>query len=145
MPIWCIYVCPCVSCSAAVLYTCTLVRSRPDSNEGVKCETWSVGTNSKILGGPGQTRNTLEKKDPLSCPLLRLLLADIGFVYPVMSMVVIGPSLPILRQRRWSLLYYVYWLDLMMVIVNRWQVSYNGYFNGIEIPKHSSGSEIAQY
>ncbi len=34
---------------------------------------------------------------------LRLLLGDIGFVYPVMSMVVVGHSLPILRQRRWSL------------------------------------------
>jgi hypothetical protein len=44
----------------------------------------------------------------LSCPLLRLLFGDIGFVYPVMSMVVIGPSLPILRQRHWSLLYDVY-------------------------------------
>ncbi len=55
----------------------------------------------------------------LSRPLLRLLLGDIGFVYPVMSMAVIGPSLPILRQRRWSLLYDVCWLDLMMVIVNR--------------------------
>jgi hypothetical protein len=44
----------------------------------------------------------------LSRPLLRLLLGDIDFVYPVMSMVVIGPLLPILRQRRWSLLYYVY-------------------------------------
>jgi hypothetical protein len=38
-------------------------------------------------------------------PLLRLLLGEIGFVYPMMSMVVIGPSLPILRQRQWSLLY----------------------------------------
>ncbi len=28
----------------------------------------------------------------VSRPLLRLLLGDIGFVYPVMSMVVIGPS-----------------------------------------------------
>jgi hypothetical protein len=46
---------------------------------------------------------------------LRLLLGDIGFVYPVMSMMVIGPSLPILRQRRWSLMYDVYWLDLMVV------------------------------
>jgi hypothetical protein len=44
----------------------------------------------------------------LSRPLLRLLLGYIGFVYPVMSMVVIGPSLPILRQRQWSLLYDVY-------------------------------------
>ncbi len=53
----------------------------------------------------------------------------------LMSMVVKGPSL----------LYDVYWLDLMMVIVNRWQVLYNGYLNRIEIPEHSSGSEIAQY
>jgi hypothetical protein len=29
----------------------------------------------------------------VSRPLLRLLLGDIGFVYPVMSMVVIGPFL----------------------------------------------------
>jgi hypothetical protein len=54
---------PCVSCSAAVLFACTLVRSRPDSNEGVKCETRAVGTNSKMLGGPRQIRNTLEKED----------------------------------------------------------------------------------
>jgi hypothetical protein len=47
-------------------------------------------------------------KTSLSCPLLRLLLGDIGFVYRVMFMVVIGSSLPILRQRRWSLLYDVY-------------------------------------
>jgi hypothetical protein len=44
----------------------------------------------------------------VSRPLLRLLLGDIGFIYPVMSMVVIGPSLPKLRQRLWSLLYDVY-------------------------------------
>ncbi len=34
-----------------MLFSCALVRSHPDSNEGVKCETRSVGTNSKILGG----------------------------------------------------------------------------------------------
>jgi hypothetical protein len=44
-------------------------------------------------------------EDFLSRPLLKLLLRDIGFVYPVMSMMEIGPSLPILRQRGWSLLY----------------------------------------
>jgi hypothetical protein len=38
-----------MSCSVVVLFTCTLVRSHPDSDEGVKCETRSVGTNSKIL------------------------------------------------------------------------------------------------
>ncbi len=48
------------------------------------------------------------KLGEVSRPLLRLLLGDIGFVYPVRSMVVIGPSLPILRHRRWSLLYDVY-------------------------------------
>ncbi len=35
-------------------------------------------------------------------------LENIGFVYPAMSMMVIGPSPPILRQSRWSLLYDVY-------------------------------------
>jgi hypothetical protein len=34
-----------------VLFTCIKVRSRSDSNEGVKCETQSAGANSKILGG----------------------------------------------------------------------------------------------
>ncbi len=33
---------------------------------------------------------------------------NIGFAYPAMSMMVIGPSLPILRQSQWSLLYDVY-------------------------------------
>jgi hypothetical protein len=59
------YICVpmCVSCSATMLFTCTLVRSRPDSNEGVTCETQSIGTSSKMLGGPGQTRNILGKED----------------------------------------------------------------------------------
>jgi hypothetical protein len=43
------------------------------------------------------------------------LCGDIGFIYPAMSMVVIGPSLLRLRQSRWSQLYDVYWLVLMMV------------------------------
>jgi hypothetical protein len=38
-----------------------------------------------------------------------LLCGDFGFVYPAMSMVVIGPLLlHILRQSQWSLLYDVY-------------------------------------
>ncbi len=37
-----------------------------------------------------------------------IYMENIGFVYPAMSMTVIGPSLPILRQNRWSLLYDVY-------------------------------------
>jgi hypothetical protein len=53
----------CVSCSAVMLFTCTLVRSRPYSNEGVKCETRSVRTNSKILGGLEETKNILEKEN----------------------------------------------------------------------------------
>jgi hypothetical protein len=52
-----------VSCSTAMLFTCTLTRSRPVSNEGVECETWSVGTNNKILGGLEQTWNILGKEN----------------------------------------------------------------------------------
>jgi hypothetical protein len=59
----CIYVCPCVSCSVVKLFTCTLVRSRPDSNKGDRCETRSVGTHSKILDEPWQTRNTFGEGD----------------------------------------------------------------------------------
>ncbi len=114
-----------------------LAMSRYISDPDVIRDPWSLATIGPLCCNPVTTL--------VSRPLLRLLLGEIGFVYPVMSMVVIGPSLPILRQRRWSLLYDVYWLNLMMVIVNRWQVSYNGYLNGIEIPEHSSGSEIAQY
>ncbi len=62
------------------------------------------GVSNTAEGGGG----TLCPKHLMSRPLLRLLLGDIGFVYPVMSTVVIGPSLPILRQRQWSLLYDVY-------------------------------------
>ncbi len=35
---WCIYMCPCVSCRVVMLFTCTLVRSHPDSKEGIRCE-----------------------------------------------------------------------------------------------------------
>jgi hypothetical protein len=38
---YCIYVCPCVSCSVVISFTCTSVRSHPDSKEGVRCETRS--------------------------------------------------------------------------------------------------------
>jgi hypothetical protein len=48
---------------------------------------------------PFQTGGFLHLK-AVSRPLLRLLLGDIGFVYPGMSMVVIGPSLPILRKTK---------------------------------------------
>ncbi len=34
-----------------MLFTCTLVLSCPADKGGFKCETWVVGTNSKILGG----------------------------------------------------------------------------------------------
>ncbi len=36
----------------------------------------------------------------MSRPLLRLLLGDIGFVYPVMSMMVIGASLPMYTKTK---------------------------------------------
>ncbi len=39
MPMWCRYICTCVSCNVVMLFTCTLVRSHPDSKEGVRCET----------------------------------------------------------------------------------------------------------
>ncbi len=47
-----------------MLFTCALVRSHPNGNEGVKCEIRSVGTNSKILDGPGQTRNAFGNGTP---------------------------------------------------------------------------------
>ncbi len=46
-------------CSVAMLFTCTLVLSCLASKWGFECETWVVGTNSKILGGPEQTRKIL--------------------------------------------------------------------------------------
>ncbi len=45
-----------------MLFTCTLVRSRPDSNEGVRCETRSVGTRSKILVGRSKQETHLERE-----------------------------------------------------------------------------------
>ncbi len=50
-------------CSGAMLFTCTLVIRCPVSKEGVECETWAVGTNNKILGGPEQIRNILGKEN----------------------------------------------------------------------------------
>jgi hypothetical protein len=55
---------------------------------------------------------------PVSPTAVIVYLENIGFVYPAMSMMVIGPLLPILRQSRWSLLYDVYWLKMMML--NTW-------------------------
>ncbi len=52
-----------VSCKAAMLFICTLVRSCPASDEGVQCETCSIGANSKILGGPEQTKNILGREN----------------------------------------------------------------------------------
>jgi hypothetical protein len=40
----------CGSCSVVVLFTCTLVRSHPDSKGGVRCETRLIEITSKILG-----------------------------------------------------------------------------------------------
>ncbi len=49
----CVYT---VWCSIVMLFTCTLVWSRPVGKEGFERETWAVGVNSKILGGPKQIR-----------------------------------------------------------------------------------------
>ncbi len=43
-------------CSIAVLFTCKIVLSRLIGKGGWMCETWNGGTNSKILGGPRQTK-----------------------------------------------------------------------------------------
>jgi hypothetical protein len=43
-------------CSIAILFTCLLLFSCPIGKGGCTCETWNGGTNSKILGGPRQTR-----------------------------------------------------------------------------------------
>jgi hypothetical protein len=54
---WCRYVWPLyMRCSIAILFTCVLMLSCPVVKGGCTCETWIVGTNSKILGGPRQTR-----------------------------------------------------------------------------------------
>ncbi len=45
--------------SIAMLFTCTLVLSCPVGKEGFEHETWAVGVNSKILGGPKQIRRML--------------------------------------------------------------------------------------
>ncbi len=49
-------------CNVALLVTCTLVLSCPAGKGGFECETWVVGANSKILGGPEQTRKILMKE-----------------------------------------------------------------------------------
>jgi hypothetical protein len=35
----------------------------PVGNEGVECETRSVGTNNKMTGGPDQTENVLGREN----------------------------------------------------------------------------------
>ncbi len=39
-----------MSCNVVMLFTCTLVRSHPDSKESIRCETRPIEINSKILG-----------------------------------------------------------------------------------------------
>ncbi len=43
-------------CSIAIFFTCMLVFHCPIGKGGRTCETWNNRTNSKILGGPRQTR-----------------------------------------------------------------------------------------
>jgi hypothetical protein len=54
--------CPCVSCSVVMLFTCTLVRSHPDSKEGIRCKIRSVEINSKILDWTWQQDACLERE-----------------------------------------------------------------------------------
>jgi hypothetical protein len=74
--------------------------------------------------GPGyrQFTNPLSGTVIVSPSAVIVYMENIGFAYPAMSMMVIGPSLPILRQSRWSLLYDVYWLEVTML-----NNGYNGY------------------
>ncbi len=54
---WCIYVWTLyMRCSIDILFTCVLVLSRPVVKGGCACETRILGKNSKLLGGPRQTR-----------------------------------------------------------------------------------------
>ncbi len=62
MPMWCRYIFTFVSCNVVMLFTCTLVRSRADSKEGVRCETRPSEINSKILGWAWQQDACLERK-----------------------------------------------------------------------------------
>ncbi len=50
--VWLLY----MRCSIARLFTWILVLSCGIGKEGCTCETWNGGTNSKLLGGPRQTR-----------------------------------------------------------------------------------------
>jgi hypothetical protein len=79
----------------------------------------------------------------LSRPLLKIAMWRYWFL---ISCYVYGGNrsfAPILRQSRWSLLYDVYWLVLMMVTDGLEQVQ-SGTWTGsrIEIPEHGSGSEL---
>jgi hypothetical protein len=53
----------------AMLFTRTLVLSRPFGKEGFERETWVVGVNSKILGGPKQIRRMLMEQSSKSLNL----------------------------------------------------------------------------
>jgi hypothetical protein len=47
-----------------MVFTCTLVRSHPDSTEGVRCETRPSEINSKILGRAWQQDVCSERQRP---------------------------------------------------------------------------------
>ncbi len=62
-----------ILCSVAMLFTCTLVLSRPVGNAGFARETCAVEGNKKLLGGPKQIRRMLmeESNQGLSITLDR--------------------------------------------------------------------------
>ncbi len=62
IPMWCTHMCLCVFCSIVMLFTCTLVRSHPDSMEGIRGETRSIEINSKILDWTWQQDACLERE-----------------------------------------------------------------------------------
>jgi hypothetical protein len=73
MLMWCIYMCAHVSCSVVMLFTCTLVRSYPDSKRSVRCETRPLEISGKILGWAWQQDvcSAKEAKGRLSLSLKR--------------------------------------------------------------------------
>ncbi len=52
-----------------MLFTCTLELSCPAGKGGFERETWVIGVNSKILGGPKQTRRIIMEESSKSLSL----------------------------------------------------------------------------
>ncbi len=50
-------------CLAPMLFTCIAVQSPLVVKGGCMCETYNVGANNKMLGGPGQTRKIQYRRE----------------------------------------------------------------------------------